>query len=525
VTRKELRRAALCLATAVFLARPAAAGLIDVPTENRRAPALVDLASSSGLVPGLELGVAPVDEEIYLGAYRALREKGFYDPGGELLEAWEAARRNSPLYLRSLSPRVELRTYAFRGADELLLDHRSGEVVEEGLNAFASLSGAAFWRDRVGGFYQLHTAVGPGDWDLRVKRAYLKIALGKWSFKAGRDSERLGVGYHSSLLLDDGAPTLDLWRLRTEEPLFLPGFAAGLGGFRFSVFNAFLQDSHPTPSDLRYVGAAAPVEDPRLLGMRFSYHPVSWFDLGFSRAVLYGGRGREVYDSPKDWWELLWAGQENVGEGQSARFDNDQFNSYDLTLRLPIVAEWTRLLQAAKVYYELGGTDGGPSDWDLGWKRHQVLGVLPFELLRRAEIYGGLLSTGTVDFRYERAKLDDAWYRHHRYGQGYTLRGIPLGHHLGPGGLEHFFELSAYATPELRLTASLELEKRGVNLPSPERRRELTLTGEVSRLPLFGTLWTARIEGWGARVQNPLDAPETSSRWEYMVGVGFSNSF
>ncbi len=499
---------ALCAA-----AVPAGA-VLDLPTSERTAREVADLAASSGVVRPAGLSMGPLDDVRYLEAYRALRGRGLVEPVGTMLSVWRERRSRGHPYLESLTPRPRLRLY-WTGDDvrRRLLYHTSGDTLRDGFNAFLNLTGAGFWGQRLAGYYDLQIQRRPGDFAVRPKRLYLKWVWGKWSLKVGRDAERLGPGYHGSLILDDNAPTYDYWRVRTEEPLFLPGRLGWIGGFRFMVFNAYLSDGNPDPPDPRYGSEDRAIHDPRLLGMRASYHPTSWLDLGVSRAILYGGKGREVYDSPRDWWELFTARNENVKPGESHRYDNDQYVAFDLTLRLPFL-RGVGPLKGGKVYWEYGATDIISR-----WQGESTGNWEPFKLNRVGNLGGIYLSTAVTDLRFEYAQTDTPWYRHGIYGQGYSYRGYPLGHHMGGDARNWFVEISRYFGPAWRATVSLDVEERGRSRPTEERRAEWTFSLEARELTLLGVRLRARADAFWAKVDNPWDDPARKDRTETYLGL------
>lgn len=509
------------LAVLVLLAPDGASALLDLPTRDRRALSVADLASSSGVARPLDLAAMPFDDAQYLEAYRKLEPLGLVDTLGARIEAMAKARSDGALHLEYLRPRIDLRAFHL-GSDtpRRVLYHSGGDVLREGLNGFQSASGAAFWGERIGGEYEIQFQEADSDLLYRTKRLYAKGVLGKWSLKVGRDSERLGPGYHGGLLLDDDIPTLDLWRIRTEEPLFLPGKLARIGGFRFLFLSAYLADPHPTPADPRYATAQNPVKDPGLLAMRFSYSPAAWFELGFNRTELYGGKGRKSYGSPKDWWKLLGGmGEHTVSDGTVESSDNDNIVSFDLTLSLPFL-NGLGPLRAGKLYWEHASEDPSFADRAVAWGTNRLLWVLPVNFGHSGYLAGVYLSTAVTDLRIEYARTDPAWYVHPAYPQGYTYRGISIGHHMGPDATDYYFEVSRYFGPRWRAVLGVDLEERGRHQPGSEKRKEGTLTVEVYDLRLFGYPARGALDALAGRVTNPWDDPERRNRTEYYLGAG-----
>ena len=508
-----MRLRALLTVAVVLTALPARA-LLDIPTSDRQARDVAELAESSGVARPAGLALGPLDDERYLEAYRELKVRGLLAPYGEHVQAWADVRGDGRLHWEPLRPVIRARVYAAgRDVTDRVLLHSSGESLDEGLTTFLSATGVAFWGNRVGGLYEVVGRANRGETRLRIKRLYLKALWGGWSLKVGRGAERLGPGYHGSLLLGDSAPTYDYWRIRTERPMFLPGRLAGIGGFRFTLFNAYLSDDTPEAPDLRYGSGQGGIHDARLLGLRLSYHPTPWLDLGMSRTVLYGGKGRETYDTPRDWWELLTATNENVDPGEDDRYDNDQYVALDVTVRLPFL-NGLGPLKGGRIYWEYGATDIIST-----WQGEDTGNWEPFQMNRVANLGGIYLSTALTDARLEYAETDASWYRNGQYPQGYTYRGRPLGHHMGGDARSWFVQISRYLGRRWRATAALDLEERGRSLSAPEHRAEWSLAFEARKIPFLPFRAEGRIDALAAKVSAPLDDPHREDRLETYLGV------
>jgi len=427
-------------------------------------------------------------------------------------------RASKPFYLVSLKPELNARGYLLSGAAEnRILHHSSGDELKKGANLFFSASGAGFWDDKAALAYDLQISYSSKGFKYDPKRLYLKTAWSGWSFKIGRDSERLGPGWHGNLLLEDNAPTMNLWRIRTENPLFFPGALSSIGGFRIMVFNAYLSDSNPSPPDKRYGTGENAVEDPNLLAMRLSYHPTRSLDFGISRIIMYGGNGREPYDTPKDWWELFTAKHENVHKGESDRYDNDQYAALDFTWRLPVLSK-LGALRGGKVYWEYGATDILSK-----WQGENTDGWEPFKLNKVANLGGFYLTTGVTDLRFEFAQTDQSWYRHSQYSQGFSFKGKPLGHHMGGDARNWYLEMARYFGLRWRGTLGFDLEERNRS-ESRDDRVEWTLKLDAPHFNIAGAAWDLRVDFLTAHLTNPLDDKDRKDRNETYLGFSLSTN-
>jgi hypothetical protein len=204
-----------------------------------------------------------------------------------------------------------------------------------------------------------------------------------------------------------------------------------------------------------------------------------------------------------------------VHEGESDRYDNDQYAAVDLTIRLPVL-NGLGPLRAGKVYGEYAGTD-----FRANWKSDKGTGSwVPVSLASVSTLAGLYLSTGVTELRAEYTKTNNSWYRHHVYGQGYTHQGLPIGHHVGGDARDTFAQVSRYFGPEWCARASFDWEERGLSLPDVEKRFEGGLRLESYGLRAWGVPLIGHVEGLGARVINPLDDLGTERRVEWYLGVG-----
>jgi hypothetical protein len=208
-------------------------------------------------------------------------------------------------------------------------------------------------------------------------------------------------------------------RLTNPHPLLLPWVFGYLGPFRFDVFLSELEENRVVP-------------EPYLTVFRFNFKPHPVLEIGLTRTIIMGGEGRPGI-TPRRFWEIMF--------GENKEADEDLSNSIagmDFRLTLPFF----------QLYGELGGEDEA--------------GGLPS---RAAYLIGlSIPNLGRyIGFRVEYADISNkVWYRHGIYASGYTYKGRILGHHVGGGGRDLFFELGIMARKGLNGRINFDYEQRGV---------------------------------------------------------------
>jgi len=274
------------------------------------------------------------------------------------------------------------------------------------------------------------------DRDVKLIEAYGKIGIGKAEVEVGKDSLWWGPGYHGSILMSNNAQPFKMIKVSNDRPMRLPWIFSGLGPFKAVWFLTELEKDRTIP-------------EPKLTGLRINFKPHPAFDLGLSRAIIFGGQGRPSV-TVRDYWNIFWATQEN----RAGNLDNDQLAGFDASVLIPTAG----LLPARsiKLYTDWIGEDeasGLPSSWG------KLYGVQLNDLLR----------TGRTDLRIEYAddhvadKLN-VFYNHHIYRSGYTYKGRIIGHPMGTDARDLFFRLSHYLTQDIIL--GVEYDKETSNLSS-----------------------------------------------------------
>ncbi len=318
-----------------------------------------------------------------------------------------------------------------------------GIEYEENSNLQVILDGDA----RLGRYFLVQwrplLSLDEADTDLTLLEGKAALALGPFEISAGRQALWWGQGRHGSLVLTDNAAPLEMLRITNPSPVHLPWFLRYLGDFRFDLFCSELDDQ-------RVKGADTTVRQSSIYfsGLRLSLKPAPWFELGASRTVMFGGKGRPAVDLG-DFLTILSGKNLSGGEDTS-----NQLAAIDARLRLPF-------LWGAQLYGELGGED-------------EAGGFIAKKALLAGLYLPQIEPSGRLDLRLEYTDLNfqghgPVWYRHGFYVSGYTHDGQLMGHPAGGDAIDYFAELSCYLPEGVTLALQLEFLQRGQSLPVQEK--------------------------------------------------------
>jgi hypothetical protein len=233
----------------------------------------------------------------------------------------------------------------------------------------------------------LSTSLGPG-------QAYVSVEPRHW-----------GPGWAGSLIVDAAAPALPGfgWRKSSATQFQVP-WLSWLGPWNADFFISRLS-GHETPSR------------PQLVGMRVQVRPLQGLELGVSRTMQWGGKGRDN--------GLRALVNALVGRDNGPTPDQDpgnQLAGFDGRYSFDVAGG------SGALYGQFVGED------EAGLMPAQWLGQLGMEWAtqgsgRSVRVFGEYadLIAGhiTGEPHYGSA------YRHHAYQQGYTHGGLPLGHPVG----------------------------------------------------------------------------------------------
>ena len=297
--------------------------------------------------------------------------------------------------------------------------------------------------------------VGPltslNDQYVYLREASLKLTFWNVALEFGRGSQWWGPGYHGSLLLTDHAFPLDMIKLGSDETFRLPWLFSKLGAFKINSFLARLEGDQTFSHE-------------KIFGLRISYLPTSWLELGFTRLTQFDGQGsggsfpRTLIDCYKD-----PPNQEGVAQC------NEQA-MVDVRAKVPHVPYLVPFPAGMQIYGELGSEDK--------WSK-----LISTRAAYLAGIYiPQLFSKDTTDLRIEFADTDyprryspelvGVWYNNGTFTNGMRQYGFPLGHHMGADGIDFFVRSTRYMTGTFQVGTNLNYQERQRGLPVHERKYE-----------------------------------------------------
>lgn len=343
-----------------------------------------------------------------------------------------------------------------------LIYNNDGIEPEEGLNTYLGFDmewGAGPMALYLTPLFSMEDGAGAGEF----LKAFVKLSFRGLDLDIGKRDLWWGQGAHGGLFLTNNAEPLTMVRLTNPVAATLPWFFRYLGPFRFDSFVSRLERDRDIP-------------EPYLAGLRFILKPHRVLEVGLTRTVIMGGKGRPGI-TPQRLWEIAF-GENKVG-------NDDLSNSIagvDFRFTFP----------SFQVYGEWGGEDEA--------------GGLPSGYAYLVGLYMPELAT-VLDFRVEYADLTfrgtpPPWYQHGLYSSGYTYKGRILGHHVGGGGRDLFFEMGIMMGNSLNGRINFGYEERGVAIQVVTEKHYQFGTEWKYQLGKIATGWSAGIALAYERIRN-----------------------
>ncbi|MGH7306308.1 MAG: capsule assembly Wzi family protein [Candidatus Rokuibacteriota bacterium] len=293
---------------------------------------------------------------------------------------------------------------------------------------------------------------------------YAKLTLWNVELLVGRDNLQWGPGYRNSLLFSPNAAPLDQVRLGSAEPFYLPWIGQWVGPMKALIFLAQLEERRDHP-------------DAKLSGMRVTFSPATWLELGASRAVMFNG-GPSPYLPASKYPEAIFNPQfgDDVAEHPENRTNN--LFSVDGDFRFRNLDRYYFPSRDLRLYGEFYWDDTcgecGPSS---GIGHFLASNFLPKGIMVGAAggiHFLGLFGQDWLDARFEYARTSPQSYNHDQFISGYWTRGHVIGSSIGTNGRDYFARVSARLAPNLMLGVNFDRAIIGsttFNFTSPQEKR------------------------------------------------------
>ena len=328
---------------------------------------------------------------------------------------------------------------------------------------------------------------------VNVEGSYLAGKLWNQWFIAGQIPTWWGPGHDGSLIRGDASrPVYGFTMQRAEQNAFETKWLSWIGPWQYQVFAGQLDDYKAVP-------------DAKLIGMRLTAQPLPYLELGASRAIQWGGKGR-----PQN-WDSFW----NVIRGNDNDLSVDpgnQLAGFDGKLDLQPLINVPISLYGQIIGEDEAGYLPSRNMYLAGLDYSSSFNSMPYQL------YAEWADTRTHG---------DVWeysYWHRTYKDGYYQHGYPLGHAIGGDGQMYSLGGNIRVDMMNRINAKLLFAEvnpvksvsRNVNKAFPEKDEikalDLTWTHYIKpEIPLKINGWISdsdvygRDTGASIGVEFPLD--------------------
>jgi len=241
------------------------------------------------------------------------------------------------------------------------------------------------------------------DQDVNLEGSYLAGKLWNQWLIAGQIPTYWGPGHDGSLIRGDASrPVYGFMAQRAEQTAFETKWLSWIGPWQYQAFAGQLDDYTAVP-------------DAKLIGLRVTAQPLSYLELGASRAIQWGGEGRP--ESLSSLWDAFVGNKDNGGTGEPD--PSNQIAGFDARLNL------FPLTQVPMGFY--GQYVGEDEAGGLPAKKMYLAGIDYSATVRNMPYQ---LYTEWADTR-TNGKVRGVSYNHSTYTDGFYQHGYPLAHALG----------------------------------------------------------------------------------------------
>lgn len=401
---------------------------------------LSQYAGAAGVSPYLPLNMSPEIEykveQLMVIAGKSVMARPI--PLSEVVDALKIAQHRNPQLTRQIRAYLE-RYKKTAGVTHWSIEAGNADDTDKVIPNNRGRTTDSYYHGSVVAYWQ------PSEWVI------VNVGAIAWEDNEYLDNSYLSIG-HEYFQIDVGyrahwwSPFQDsamIWSTQAETiPSITISNVRPISdfGFRYETFYGELSSSERIRS-----GGGFTSGDPKIFGLHLSIEPFDGWSLGFNRIMQYGGGSRD-----SDFTDLLEAffdpsGKDNTGSGLSS---DEEFGNQisSVTSRVVFPGQFPMA-----VYMEYAGEDTSKSsNFRLG-NTSLMLGVHMPKL------------TEEIDFTYEFADWQNAWYTHGIYQDGLTNEGNSVGHWFGdersdgeaPGGTSHMLKVVWHINEQQLLDAKV----------------------------------------------------------------------
>lgn len=241
------------------------------------------------------------------------------------------------------------------------------------------------------------------DQDVNLEGSYLAGKLWNQWLIAGQIPTYWGPGHDGSLIRGDASrPVYGFMAQRAEQTAFETKWLSWIGPWQYQAFAGQLDDYTAVP-------------DAKLIGLRVTAQPLSYLELGASRAIQWGGEGRP--ESLSSLWDAFLGNKDNGGTGEPG--PSNQLAGLDIRLNLFPLTQVPIGFYAQSIGEDEAGNLPAKKMYLAGIEYSSTVRNMPYQLY-----------TEWADTR-TNGKVRGVSYNHSTYTDGFYQHGYPLAHALG----------------------------------------------------------------------------------------------
>lgn len=255
---------------------------------------------------------------------------------------------------------------------------------------------------------------------MHLLEAYASANVLNHIISVGKVDQWLGPAQGSSMGYSNNADNIYAFQINRIEPLRIPGLSRITGPFRYEFLVGPMQGhSYLPPDSTHWVLPGAPwmhVE-------KISFKPTRNLEFGFSRTVIWGGKGHEPVNLHTFLRSFFSTVNVTAAVKNSDADPGTRFSTFDATYRVPGLRNWLTFYVDSEIHDDVSPV-ANPKD--MAYRPGLYLAHLP--------------GAQHLDFRLEAVNTDpNTWrsvqgsymYWEYLQKQGYTNKGVLFGDWIG----------------------------------------------------------------------------------------------